>query len=145
MAIDQNKEIVYVKTPFDQIIIKLNKRLNSTYISYGSLGKSKLLSQELQDSNAMAYEQTVAVKRAVSKSSRLYNNKSWDLVDAASDSEFELSEIAIEELPAELKGKSEREIKEFIDQKKLERESVQKEIQEVTTSGKPISQKIKRI
>ncbi len=131
MAIDQNKEIVYVKTPFDEIIIKLNKRLNSTYISYGSLGKSKLLSQELQDSNAMAYEQTVAVKRAVSKSSRLYNNKSWDLVDAASDSEFELSEIATEELPAELKGKSEREIKEFIDQKKLERESVQKEIQEV--------------
>ena len=131
MAIDQNKEIVYVKTPFDEIIIKLNKRLNRTYISYGSLGKSKLLSQELQDSNAMAYEQTVAVKRAVSKSSRLYNNKSWDLVDAASDSEFELSEIATEELPAELKGKSESEIKEFIEQKKLERESVQKEIQEV--------------
>ena len=131
MAIDQNKEIVYVKTPFDDIIITLNKKLNSTYISYGSSGRSKRLAQELQDSNAMAYESTVAVKRAVSKSSRLYNNKSWDLVDAAGDDEFEISAIDTDDLPEELKDKSETELQAIIDQKKLEREAIQKEIQEV--------------
>tara|TARA_R110002051_G_scaffold66515_8_gene120464 strand:- start:18937 stop:20139 length:1203 start_codon:yes stop_codon:yes gene_type:complete len=131
MAIDHNKEIVHVKTPYDEIIIKLNTQLNKTYISYGSLGKQKFIAQEVQDKNALSLQEAVAVKRAVSKSSRLYNNKNWDLVDAFEDEDFEISEIEIDELPEELQGKNEQEIKSYVDLKKNEREKIQKEITEI--------------
>ena len=130
MAIDHNKKVVHINTPYDDIIIKLNSRLNTTYVSYGSMGQSKFIAQEVQDSNALEMEEAVAVKRAVSKSSRLYNNKNWDLVDAYDDAEFEISSVENDELPEELQGKNEKEIKRYVDNKKNEREEIQKEIQE---------------
>ncbi|WP_316933218.1 hypothetical protein [Maribacter thermophilus] len=131
MAIDHNREVVHIKTPYDDIIIQLNSKLNKTYISYGSLGASKMEMQRTQDQNAMAMEETVAVKRAVSKSSRLYNNKNWDLVDAYADEEFELGELKDNELPEHLQGKSEKEIEAYIKDKQTEREKIQKEIAEL--------------
>jgi len=133
MAIDHNKEVVHIQTPYDEIIINLNSKLNKTYISYGSLGKSKIISQEVEDGNALAMQEVVAIKRAVSKSSRLYNNKKWDLVDAYEDDQFELSSIEKDGLPKELQGKSENEIKIYVDAKKNEREQIQKKIQEYNT------------
>ena len=34
MAIDHNQEIVQIKTPYDDIILKLNIKLNKTYVAY---------------------------------------------------------------------------------------------------------------
>ena len=130
IAIDHNRKVVHIDTPYDEVIIKLNSKLNKTYISYGALGSSKMKSQRIQDSNAMAMEKAVAVKRAVSKSSSLYTNSKWDLVDAVADEEILVSEIADKDLPSELKGKSEKEIKTYIEGKKSERAKIQKEIQE---------------
>lgn len=130
MAIDHNKKIVHISTPYDEIIIKLNTKLNKTYISYGAMGQSKLSAQTEQDNNAYELQEAVAVKRAVSKSSRLYNNKNWDLVDAYDDAEFEIESIAKEELPDELQDKSNLEIKQYVEGKKTEREKIQNEIQE---------------
>ncbi|MFX0555435.1 vWA domain-containing protein [Maribacter sp. CXY002] len=131
MAIDHNREVVQISTPYDDIIIKLNSKLNKTYISYGSLGITKMEMQITQDDNAMALEEVVAVKRAVSKSSRLYNNKHWDLVDASKEKDFDVSEIKPEALPKELKGKSKKEIESFITNKATERNEIQNEIQEL--------------
>ncbi|WP_282055235.1 VWA domain-containing protein [Maribacter luteus] len=133
MAIDHNKRIVHIDTPYDDIIIKLNGKLNKTYISYGSLGASKMAMQAEQDANAEALEETVIVKRAVSKSSRMYKNSSWDLVDAMDDKDFDVSEIKKEQLPAELQGKSTSEIERYIETKKRERADIQKEIQELNS------------
>lgn len=133
MAIDHNKEVVYVKTPYDEIIIKLNKQLNTTYISYGTLGISKKTAQISQDSNAMELEEAVVVKRAVSKSSSFYNNKSWDLVDAAEEDDFKLTSIDKKDLPEDLRGKSEKEIALFIESKKQERVKIQEEIRDANT------------
>ena len=131
MAIDHNRQVVHVNTPYDDIIIQLNSKLNNTYISYGSIGRQKKELQSIQDSNAAALEEVVAVKRAVSKSSRLYKNSQWDLVDAAEDDESIISELKEKELPEELQGKSENEIKAYVKQKKTEREEIQKQIQEL--------------
>lgn len=131
VAIDHNKQVVHIDTPYDKIIIELNSRLNKTYISYGQMGRAKLKSQSIQDANAMEMNEAVVVKRAVSKSSRLYNNKQWDLVDAADDADFEIDEIEIDDLPKELKNKSKDEMKKYISDKKNERIKIQKEIQEL--------------
>ncbi len=133
MAIDHNKRVVHIDTPYDDIIIKLNGKLNKTYISYGSLGASKMAMQAEQDANAEALEETVIVKRAVSKSSRMYKNSSWDLVDAMDDKDFDVSEIKKEQFPAELQGKSTSEIERYIETKKRERADIQKEIQELNS------------
>ncbi|PWL39266.1 hypothetical protein DKG77_00030 [Flagellimonas aquimarina] len=133
MAIDHNKQIVHIDTPYDDIIIKLNGQLNGTYISYGALGREKKALQSVQDSNAAEMEPAVAVKRSISKSSRLYKNSNWDLVDAVEDSEEVLAELDDEDLPTELKGKSEKEIKQYVQSKKIEREKIQKQIQGLNT------------
>ncbi len=131
MAIDHNKHIAYIKTPHDDAIVQLNSKLNSTYVSYGSLGKVKSSQQHAQDMNAMEIQEEVVVKRAVSKSSSFYNNDSWDLVDATANKKVAISEIDKNLLPKELKSKSDQEIETYIAQKKAERIKLQKEIQEL--------------
>lgn len=129
MAIDHNHEAVYLETPYDDDIIILNKKLNKTYVAYGSMGSSKFEAQAMQDSNAYEMEETVAIKRAVSKSSRLYKNSTWDLVDAIEEDKEIVEKVKAEDLPEELKGKNKEEIKQFLEGKKAERAKIQKEIQ----------------
>lgn len=133
MAIDHNQELVHISTPYDDAIIQLNSRLNGTYVSYGSLGQSKRITQTVQDENAMELQEVVAVKRAVSKSSSLYNNKKWDLVDAYSDTEFKISSVEKEALPKELQGKTDAQIKRYVETKKMEREKIQQGIQNLNS------------
>jgi len=133
MAIDHNKRVVHIDTPYDDIIIKLNSKLNSTYISYGAAGSAKLRLQSRQDDNAMEMEEAVAVKRSVSKSSGMYNNSNWDLIDASEDEEFDVALIKKEELPKALRHKSNAELTSIIGEKKAERKRIQKEIKELNT------------
>ncbi len=131
MAINHNRKVVHIKTPYDKVIIELNSKLNKTYVSYGSLGSSKMRKQKAQDTNAMEMEESVAVKRAVSKSSHMYMNSSWDLVDASDDKDFDISKIKEDELPQELQGKTVGVIMDYIEEKKSERSKIQSEIQEL--------------
>ncbi|MET7029691.1 vWA domain-containing protein [Sediminicola luteus] len=133
MAIDHNRKVVHIVTPYDDVILQLNVRLNRTYISYGAMGATKMAMQSTQDQNAEAMEEAVMVKRAVSKSSRLYSNSEWDLVDASKKRDFDVSKVEKEQLPQELKNKSDKEITQFINSKKEEREKIQKEIQELNS------------
>ncbi len=129
IAIDHNRQVVHINTPYDDVIIELNLKLNKTYISYGALGSVKMEQQLAQDNNAYELEEAVAVKRTVSKSSRLYNNRKWDLVDASEEDSFDITMVDKDELPKELKGKSASEIEVHIAEKKAERTRIQKEIQ----------------
>ncbi|PIF00829.1 MAG: hypothetical protein CR994_04045 [Maribacter sp.] len=131
LAIDHNKHIVHIDTPYDDLIIELNSKLNKTYISYGRLGASKMALQAEQDANAEALEEEVIVKRAVSKSSRMYKNSSWDLVDAIDDQDFDIKDIEKEQLPVQLQNKSTAEIKRHVETKKAERANIQRKIQEL--------------
>jgi len=136
MAIDHNREVAHITTPYDEVIIRLNSNLNKTYISYGALGSVKMQQQSTQDENAMEMEEAVAVKRAVSKSSRLYTNSSWDLVDASKNKDFNITKINKSQLPMELQKKSKAEIASYIEEKKKERSDIQKEIQELNRKRK---------
>jgi len=87
--------------------------------------------QAEQDSNATQYGRANAVKRAVSKSSHFYKNSSWDLVDAVSEDDLELEEVAVESLPQELQGKTTKEIEAYVEAKRKERAKIQEEIAEL--------------
>ena len=131
MCIEQDRKTVYIKSPYDDKISALNDDLNKTYVSYGKLGESKKEMQLQQDSNAGSFSQANSVKRAVSKSSHLYKNSSWDLVDAADEENFELDKIDDNELPSILKGKTIKEKESYIAEKAQERNKISKEIQEL--------------
>ncbi|RZS98835.1 vWA domain-containing protein [Aquimarina brevivitae] len=130
-AIDHNQKTIHIATPYDNVILELNNKLNNTYIHYGDAGRKKMELQAQQDSNARSYSPANAVSRTVSKSSRFYKNKSWDLVDAAEAEEFDISEVAEEELPAQLQNKTTAEKEAFINEKKQERQQIQDKIQEL--------------
>ena len=128
MCIEQNRKTVYIASPYDEQITKLNSELNNTYISYGDLGRAKKETQMKQDSNAASYSQANSVKRAVSKSSHFYKNASWDLVDASEKEDFKLENIKDEQLPKEMQGKTLIEKEKYIAQKAKERAQIKHEI-----------------
>ena len=136
MTINQNKEIVHIVTPFDDAIIILNKQLNNTYIYYGNRGKQKFSNQSKQDSNALEINQSVVVKRAVSKSNRLYENAGWDLVDKAKKSTIDYSEIDRKKLPVELQKKSDEELKKYVEEQDKIRSKIKVKINELNRKRK---------
>lgn len=136
MAINQNNATVHIASPYDDDILILNKKLNKTYVHYGRIGNQKMKLQAEQDTNAGLYSKANAVSRTVSKSSHLYKNKSWDLVDAEADEDFKYDDLKESQLPEVLKGKSEAEIKAYVAKKRKEREQIQKQIQELNNKRK---------
>jgi len=136
MAINHNHETVHIASPYDDHILMLNNKLNKTYIAYGDYGKQKITLQTEQDLNAKNYSSANAVSRTVSKSSHLYKNSSWDLVDAEESDDFKYSDLKDAHLPKELKGKNETEIKAYVSKKRKERTSIQKEIQTLNLKRK---------
>lgn len=130
-AMDHNVATVHIATPYDDIILELNNQLNDTYIYYGHQGAEKRMVQREQDKNAASYSSANAVSRTISKSSGFYKNKSWDLIDAAEDESFEIEEVAKDDLPKELKGKSKAELKQHIAEKSKKRKEIQQKIQEL--------------
>ena len=136
MAINQNRATVHIASPYDDTILILNQQLNKTYVAYGYVGKQKMELQAEQDTNASFYSKANAVKRTVSKSSHLYKNKAWDLVDAEADEDFEYSGLKESQLPEVLKGKTTAEIKKYVASKREEREVIQKKIQELNSKRK---------
>tara|TARA_R110001583_G_scaffold39260_1_gene125969 strand:+ start:4528 stop:5643 length:1116 start_codon:yes stop_codon:yes gene_type:complete len=131
MTIDHNREIVHIATPFDNVIIELNTNLNKTYIQYGNQGYNKLRKQAEQDSKAEELNEVVIVKRAISKSSRMYKNSSWDLVDAEADKNFNYEKLDKKSLPKHLQNKSTIQLKTYVETQKNERIKIQKKIQDL--------------
>jgi hypothetical protein len=131
MAINQNQQTVYIASPYDDIIIKLNIKLNKTYVPFGNAGMVKSRLQQEQDENAAEYSKANAVSRTVSKGSHLYTNSTWDLVDAEKEESFSYNKLKNDELPKELKGKNTAEIKKYLEVKRTERTAVQNEIAEL--------------
>lgn len=136
MAINHNHVTTYVASPYDDQILQLNQKLNTTYVAYGRVGLQKMAMQAEQDTNARGYSAANAVSRTVSKSSHLYKNDSWDLVDAEEKESFKYEDLKDKDLPKELQGKSKTEIKSYIDKKREERNSVQEEIQQLNEKRK---------
>lgn len=97
----------------------------------GRAGSQKKANQEMQDQNALKYGKENMVQRTVSKSSHVYKNDSWDLIDASSEKNFDITKINTEELPENMRNMSRAEQLKYISLKKQERENIQKQISEL--------------
>ena len=144
MNIDQDKKAVHIVSPYDNEIIILNKKLNKTYIYFGTKGKSKRHNQTLQDVNAESLNEAVMIKRTITKSSNLYKNSSWDLVDADKENTINYDKINKNNLPKFLQSKSTKELKTYVKEQAKKREEIQDKIKELSTKRKTyVDQKLK--
>ncbi|MBL4870261.1 MAG: VWA domain-containing protein, partial [Robiginitomaculum sp.] len=121
MTINQDEKMVHIPSPYDDDIIRLNKKLNDTYFGYGSRGAEYKNRQTVQDQNAAGMSVKSILQRSKSKSSSAYSNEAWDVVDAYKKDKSRILELEEAQLPKELQGKSEAERKVFIESKISER------------------------
>lgn len=131
LIIDTDARVVHIATPYDSAMLQLNYRLNATYIGIGSHGAEMKMRQEVQDKNAATYGAANAAQRASAKAKKSYDNRSWDLVDAAeADAEF-VEKLKDEDLPESLKGKSKTEIQQEVERLRAERAAIRQELLEL--------------
>ena len=131
--IDPNAALDDIVTPYDSTLYVLNYKLNGTYIGYGSAGASNVARQaEMDQSNYKLNKAAMAKRAAVKGNKYLYNNSSWDLLDAvAADSSF-VAKVDLKTLPDSLKNKSRTELQQIVKAKNNERSLIQKQLGEVS-------------
>lgn len=130
LNIDSDCHIAHITTPYDDRLVELGQKLNSTYIAYGYEGETLKQRQSTQDDNASNLSPSVMVERSITKGSGQYKNESWDLVDAEKEG-VDIVDIPKDQLPKEMQNMTKEEQKEYVDQKANEREKIQKEINEL--------------
>ncbi|MEG4031492.1 hypothetical protein [Microcoleus sp. Pol8_D1] len=126
--INQNQQIVVIKSPYDDEISTWNTKLNQTYIPYGREGRIGQQRQALEDSNSG----TNFASRSASKASEYYDNASWDLLDALENGTVKLEAISDDSLPAIMRGMTLTEKRVYVAGKKTEREAIKKTIRDLS-------------
>jgi hypothetical protein len=133
-VINQNQKIDDIPTPYDSMIISLNDKLNSTYVAYGYGGVASMEMQSSVDQLNLKASKGAALKRAAVKSNAgLYNNSTWDMVDAAKDDAKFVEKLDRKTLPDSLKNKTTEELKVIVKEKGIQRGLIQKQIGEANT------------
>jgi hypothetical protein len=131
MNIDQNQEITFIETPYDNELAELGQQLNDTYLGYGTFGKDYKKRQAEQDLNAANYSLTVMAERTLTKSGSQYKNEAWDIVDAEKEGKVKVTEIPEDQLPEEMQKMSKEDRAAYVEKKAKEREKLQKKIEEL--------------
>jgi hypothetical protein len=127
-SINHNHKPVVVATPYDEELSRLSRDLNTTYVAYGSQGEQGLKRQKEQDKNAASMGAGVAAGRARAKSSSLYRNGKWDLVDASKKKDFDIEKLEDEALPEGMRKLSADGRKKYVEEKAKRRGEIQKRI-----------------
>jgi hypothetical protein len=126
--IDSNVKPRHCPSPYDDQIGKLGAELNGTYVPFGLEGKEKSARQDSQDRLAEAATPGAAVQRAAAKSTALYNNAGWDLVDAVRDGKRKVEDVREEELPEAMRKMSPKDRVEYVRTQSTRRVEIQTEI-----------------
>lgn len=127
--INQNAKEEEFDTPYDSAMYVYNSKLNATYIAYGEAGSANMERQEAMDVQNARLSKKAGLTRAAVKASRgLYDNSSWDLVDAYTSDSTILNNINANTLPGNLKNKNKQQLRTAIKQNATQRASIQKEI-----------------
>ncbi|MGE4158126.1 MAG: hypothetical protein AB7F75_03430 [Planctomycetota bacterium] len=99
-----------IVTPFDAEIQRIGKEINETYIPYGHRGDEGKRCQQVQDYNYSSSGNNDAnTKRQLSKSSSIYCNDDWDLVDAYLNKKVVITTVEVKLLPEAMRGMSSEE------------------------------------
>jgi hypothetical protein len=144
--IDQDRAVVQIECPQDEIIIRLNDDLNRTYLWFGAADVRRGYgeNQIAQDQNA--FRCPSGTSRFSAKASGCYQNIGRDLVDTIKEDAAILTKIKAEELPEPLQGKSITEQEAYVNEMSAKRGEVQQEINRLTAEREAyVSKERKRL
>ncbi|AFM11246.1 CsgG/HfaB family protein [Turneriella parva] len=133
-VINHDHMVQVVATPYDEEIQRLGAEYNSTVIPVGRAGAEEKDRMSVQDAKIAAAPAAsgASIERAVAKNSEQYSESNeWDLTTIFSKKKS-VTAVKREELPAELKGKSEKEIEAYAKQKSEKRSKIQARIDELS-------------
>lgn len=128
--IDQNQTVQVMTTPYDEEIRQLGTEYNTTVVPMGRAGRAEQERMKEQDTKvaAAAPASGASVERALAKNSEQYSTgNDWDLTTLYSKKKS-VRAVPKEELPAELRGKSDAEITAHIREKEQKRAKIQARI-----------------
>jgi hypothetical protein len=146
LNINHNQKTVHIAAPQDKQITELGVRLNDTYIGFGRMGRANAERQFTQDRNAASASKEAAVQRAVTKSSRYYQNDNWDLVDALNNNTIQLENLKPEDLPEEMKDMTTEQREAYVQSRQKERAEIQKKIQKLNAQrSKYVADEMKKL
>jgi hypothetical protein len=127
--INQDAKREEIPTPYDSALFVLNNKLNGTYLSYGYKGAKNFEMQAGVDVINMGLSKPVAAQRvAVKANKQLYNNSSWDMVDAYHGDTTFIANVDMKTLPDSLKNKTRGDLMQLVTAKSNERTAIQKNI-----------------
>lgn len=133
-TIDHNYVAPHIVAPQDEAIAGLGQRINDTYVRYGADGRRGLDNLVAQDNNMAGDGAGGAVSRSVSKSSGMYRNDSWDLVDAISGDKIGYGEVDRDSLPEGLQGLDDEQLREHVQAQQTRRNELQEEVAELAAA-----------
>ncbi len=136
-TIDQNAHDYYEGDPYDRRLLGLNRRLNQTYLPYGSQAMVYAQRQQQTDQHAQAYGQGIASQRVIAKASPAYIQPQWDLVDAVATGQVDLHTLPAAQLPAEMRSMSLKQQQTYLKQKAQERKQLRQEIHQIAAVKPP--------
>jgi hypothetical protein len=131
ITINMNEQTVYIETPFDSTLLRLNNELNSTYIFYGVQGGLAATNQITQDNNSKLYSKSNLADRTVAKSNSGYVNTSWDLVDAVKADSSKIKDVKKEELPDVMKDMDDDQKSKYVFEQSAKRDTIKNEINSI--------------
>lgn len=126
--INQTASIARIEAPQDIELSKLNRRLNTTYMAFGSRGAKALERRRRLDTMTAPAGASVMSERIIAKAQESKAISSWDLTSAIETGAINLKDIKKEQLPEELKKMSKKEREKIIEKKLSERKKVKAEI-----------------
>lgn len=121
----------FIATPYDTAIVRLNGKLNGTYMGYGAAGAAGKLNQQRQDANSSSMATANLADRAAAKVSAAYSNATWDVVDAVKSKKLDVATAKPADLPAELQQLQPAERVKKVEEITKQRAAIQKEMEEV--------------
>lgn len=130
-SIDHDGGTVVIETPFDERLSELSSSVNATYIQYGFDGARGLGNQVQQDGNAESLNSAAVAQRAMTKSSALYCNSSWDLVDACTIGNIKLADVKEEDLPENMQKMTPEQREAYVQKMNDERTAIQEQIKDL--------------
>ncbi|RYY41418.1 MAG: VWA domain-containing protein [Chitinophagaceae bacterium] len=131
--INSNAQVEDIPTPYDSALYTLNDQFNVTMVGYGVRGRAAGSEVAAVDQMNYRHNKASAASRTSVKAQRgLYNNASWDLVDAyEADSNFHKT-VDRGSLPDSLQHKTAAQLKDIIERKRGERDQVRGQIAELS-------------
>ncbi len=126
--IDQDRTVMNIHCPQDEIIIKLNADLNKTYLWYGDAKDRDFYcaNQLAQDGNAARVGASLG--RIAAKATSGYSNRNRDLVDTLKEDREILKKVKKEELPEALRELTPEACETYVKEMSSRRAEVQKKI-----------------